>query len=370
MVDMNYIGSKKKLIPSIKDIINRYNLPKEGKAVDVFAGTGAVSCFLKAQGYDVFSNDWQYYSYVLTHAAIVLNEYPLFPHLLDKIELPQVKDGQAHLSVLAYLNAVDEKPGQFSDYYADGGSQDRLYFSQSNGEKIQAVRDTIESWKTNDYIDQDEYLWLIACLIKAADKVANTAAVYGAYLKKIKKTAQVAIQLEPFEIQKGKTPDTSSSHNGSPHTCFCQDSFTLSEQLSPDIQIAYLDPPYNHRQYSSNYHILETIARWDLETLRPRGKSGLRAEDENRSLFCLRSKAKMAMTKLIKTLKSKSLIFSYNNEGILSESDIREMVNANYKYVWFEKIDYNRFKSDNPTENRRYKTDVTQEYLVVGKNDE
>lgn len=365
---MNYIGSKKKLIPSIKDIINRYNLPKQGKAVDVFAGTGAVSCFFKAQGYDVFSNDWQYYSFVLTHAAIVLNDYPKFTKLESKLNLNQEQDSEAHLNILNYLNNLPQTPGQFSEYYAEGGRQNRLYFSKSNGQKIQAMRDTIESWKANKKIDQDEYLWLIACLIKAADKVANTASVYGAYLKKIKKTAQAVIQLEPFEIQESKTPDKSSSHNASPHTCFCQDSFTLPEQLSSDIQIAYLDPPYNHRQYSSNYHILETIARWDLETLTPRGKSGLRSEDENRSLFCLRSKAKKAMSELIKKIPSNALIFSYNNEGILSESDIREMVKARYKNVWFEKIDYKRFRSDNPKEKRKYKTDVTQEFLVVGKN--
>ena len=70
-----------------------------------------------------------------------------------------------------------------------------MYFSDENGKKIDAIRTKIETWKQEKFISKNQYFFLLASLLESADKVANTASVYGAYLKKIKKSAQPNLQL-------------------------------------------------------------------------------------------------------------------------------------------------------------------------------
>ena len=49
--------------------------------------------------------------------------------------------------------------------------------------------------------------------------------------------------------------------NDQDHIIYNEDINTLIKNTKHDV--VYLDPPYNHRQYSGNYHILETIAKND-----------------------------------------------------------------------------------------------------------
>ena len=121
----------------------------------------------------------------------------------------------------------------------------------------------------------------------------------------------------------------------------------------------YLDPPYNHRQYASNYHILETIAKYDNPKIH--GKTGLRDYENQKSLYCSRIEAKNTFKDLILKAKVKYIFLSYNNEGTMSLDDIKEIMSLRGKYGYFTKK-YNRFKADK-TENRNHKADKTIEYL-------
>jgi len=109
----------------------------------------------------------------------------------------------------------------------------------------------IEERKEQEKITTNEYYFLLATLIEAIDKVANTASVYGAFLKQLKKSAQKPLQMKPAEYRK----------NDQEHDVFNTDINTLIQTTTHDV--VYLDPPYNHRQYAGNYHILETIAKYD-----------------------------------------------------------------------------------------------------------
>ena len=203
---------------------------------DIFAGTGIVGRTFKTSVKKVISNDVEYYSYVLNKNYIE-NHRPLENknELLDELNsLSLISDG------FIYSN------------YCQGGNGERQYFSDDNGKRIDTMRTTIESWKNNGRISDNLYYFLICSLLECADKVANTASVYGAYLKNLKKSAQKKLVLEPAEYEL----------NENEHQVFNKDANELIKEIEGDI--LYLDPPYNARQYGANYHMLNTIAEYTV----------------------------------------------------------------------------------------------------------
>jgi adenine-specific DNA-methyltransferase len=378
---MNYIGSKYSLLEEIESALDTYPVPRTGIALDLFAGTGAVAQLLKLLGYVTYANDWQHYSYVTNIAFVEYNDFPRFDALLADVEWGERIRGASEeevstysitsreplpgdsssARVLRYLNQIPGRPGVFYEVYCHGGEAGRMYFSRENGRRIQAIRDVIEEWSGEQLISPKEKAWLVACLIESADRVANTASVYGAYLKHIKRSAQKRLSLVAL------WPATS-KYSADHHHVFCEDGAELLTRFSPgELQLVYVDPPYNHRQYASNYHVLETIARWDLEQFEPRGVTGLRDPDEQRSDFCLRSAVEDAFRQLFKRIRSKYLLFSYNNEGLLAEDKLLELFEEFCTDVSFTQIRFKRFRADVDHENRVYKADHTREYLVLGK---
>lgn len=131
------------------------------------------------------------------------------------------------------------------------------------------------------------------------------------------------------------------------------------DQLIKKIEgdVLYLDPPYNHRQYATNYHLLETIAKYDNPKIH--GKTGLRNYDNQKSVYCSRAKVKSAFKNLITNARVKYIFLSYNNEGLMTADDIREIMSLRGRYGYFTKS-YGRFKAD---KNRNYNADRTLEYL-------
>lgn len=333
---MNYIGSKLKLC--------QHFLPETIKSVcgtdlsqkifcDIFAGTGIVGRTFKTSVKKVISNDIEYYSYILNKNYIE-NHRPLenAENLVSELnELSLCVDG------FIYKN------------YCLGGNGERQYFSDENGKKIDSIRIKIEEWKNTGKINKSMYYFLLASLLESADKVANTASVYGAYLKNLKKSAQKQMILESADFEL----------NDNEHEVFKSDANELITRISGDI--LYLDPPYNTRQYGANYHILNTIAEY--KPFVPKGKTGLR--EYNRSKYCSVSSVKEEFESLIKNANFKYIFLSYNNEGLMSVEDVRRIMRKYGRYD-LAQTDYQRFKADS---NRFNKAKSTVEYLhILEKN--
>ena len=328
---MNYIGSKYKLSyfisSSVKSIVGD---DLSGKIFcDLFAGTGIVGRNFKKEVKKVISNDMEFYSYVLNKNYIENHEF-----LDNEIYIKE-------------LNETNGEEGFIFNEYSENGKANRLYFSEHNGKKIDAIRTKIEFWKTEKKISSALYYFLLASLLESADKVANTASVYGAFLKKIKKTAQKELILEPaiFEIN---------SHS---HEVYNEDSNLLIKKIKGDI--LYLDPPYNAREYGANYHLLNTIAKYDNFT--PKGKTGLR--DYSKSAFCKKKEVEKSFDDLIKNANFKYIFLSYNNEGIMSSETIKKIL-SNYGKYDLLTTEYQRFRADKK-ENRNHKASSTTEYLHI-----
>jgi len=330
---MNYIGSKHKLSNFIKSTV--YSVVGEYLSdkifCDIFAGTGIVGRVFKPEVKKVIANDCEYYSYVL-------NKNYIENHT-------EIADKQYFIDELNNIPLIDN--GFIYKNYCVGGGTERQYFSDYNGKKIDTIRQKIEEWNTTNKINSNLYYFLLASLLECADKVANTASVYGAYLKQLKKTAQKELILQPALYD----------FNDHEHQVYNKDSNLLISEIEGDI--LYLDPPYNARQYGANYHLLNTIAMYDKFT--PKGKTGMR--EYQKSNYCSSAKVSNEFENLIKNARFKYIFLSYNNEGLMSVANVKNIMQKYGKYDLVE-TDYQRFKADK-TENRNHKADKTKEYLHV-----
>lgn len=329
---MNYIGSKLSLINFIQTSVFEIAGKNNQSFCDLFAGTGIVGRHFKKLGYSVISNDLQYYSYVLNRHYIGNNNALKF----KKFPFGNIFD---------YLNTLVPTKGFIFDNYATGGGTDRLYFSDNNAIKCDSIRKEIEKLFQDDYITADEYFFLLACLLENIDKYANTASVYAAFLKKLKTSAQKDFIISPVE--------TICSNKR--QFVFNTDANKLIKNIKTDI--LYLDPPYNERQYASNYHLLETIAKYDNPIVS--GKTGLREYKEQKSLYCRRQTVVKTFADIIRHANTKYIFLSYNNEGLMSFDEIKAIMSIRGQYGCFTQ-GYNRFKAD---KNRDYSANSTTEYI-------
>jgi len=350
---MNYIGSKLRLINFLDESITSI-VDKDCKSFcDLFAGTGIVGQHFKKIGYEIISNDLQYYSYVVNRHFIVNNNYLDFTNLNKIIpNLLETELTKKSKVVCDYLNNQPKTTGFIYNNYCSGGTinkeHTRLYFSDINGQICDSIRIKIEDWKNNSLINEDEYFFLLASLIESVDKKANTTSVYGAFLKSIKKSALNLVQLEPLLI-------IESDKN---NKVFNLDANVLIKEIKPDI--LYLDPPYNNRVYGDNYHVLETIAKYDNPEIK--GVTGNRL-NKTISKYSRKTEVKNAFKELIKNANAKYIFVSYNNEGLLSLEEIKEIMSTKGEYGLFTKK-YQRYKSD-IDKNKQNGDDLNRKYSDI-----
>jgi adenine-specific DNA-methyltransferase len=228
---------------------------------------------LKRLEWKVVSGDLMTYSYALQHAYIGLNDLPSFAGLIEAEELdPDITLSVPLYRVIAHLNNLRGVEGFFYRTYAPDGIDGRRFFTSANALRIDAIRQTINRWHDMGRLTEPEYYLLIAALIEAVSRVANVAGTYAAYLKGWDPRARKPLMLSVPQIV----------HSAHEHSVNLADANTLVPQQECDL--LYIDPPYNTRQYCSNYHMLETLALGDEPVVK--GVAGLRADDVKRSDYC------------------------------------------------------------------------------------
>jgi adenine-specific DNA-methyltransferase len=350
---MRYIGNKENLLDKIQQVIKNKNI--NGSSIfDFFSGTANVGKSFKKLNYQVFSSDLLYFSYVLQRAYIENNEELKFEKLLDKIKFKSKALFANPLTIIVeYLNQIEQKHGFISKNYTPYGTQHldipRMYFSEENGKIIDSIRSQIEYWKMDNLINENEYYVLLACLIETVPFYANIAGVYAAFQKKWDPRATKRMILRPIEYVLNKKNNIS----------FNQNSVELIEQIKADIY--YLDPPYNQRQYAPNYHLLETIAKNDNPDIK--GVAGLRNYENQKSKFCNANSALSELSYIAEKGNYKSLILSYNNEGIMPKERIFETL-GQYGKIDLVEFEYTRYKSNNYGDSQHKKMIKEQLYIL------
>ena len=315
---MRYIGNKTKLLDFIYETIQEYISIDSSidKFYDLFSGTGSVSNHMKTT-YNIVANDILKSSFYVNKGL-----------LQNKPNLPE--------NIFNILNELEEE-GFIYNNYSETGSN-RLYFSALNGKKIDGIRNYLFSQLDSKKLSIIQFEYLIYCFIYAIHKVSNTTGVYGAYLKKLNGVAKNKLVMEELDII--ETDKTIEVYNKN-----CID---LLDKINEN-DIVYIDPPYNSRQYNSNYHLLETIvSSVDPKIKIVKGKESISGLPDNiessKSAWCSKSLIEKEIEKIAKC-KSKYVFMSYNNEGLISIENI-EKIFEKYGKVIIKKMDHKKYKSN------------------------
>lgn len=356
---MRYIGNKEKIIEKIHKILEENGVAGE-RFFDFFSGTTSVARYYKDLGYCIYSSDLMYMSYCLQKAYIENNEEPKFEKLINSFSEKDIQDDLFPIPldiVVNRLNEVDDVEGFIYLNYTPEGTkelqQPRMYFSSENGRRIDAIRQKIEEWNRKGLLCGNEYYILLTCLIETVSFYANVAGVYSAFHKKWDPRAIKKLSLRSIKIH----------NNQKENRVYNMNSMDLIDEIDTDI--LYLDPPYNERQYLPNYHLIETIAKYDYPEIH--GVSGMRDYENKKSKFCNSKTALAEIRKIAEKARYKYFVMSYNSEGIMPRESIMNIL-SDYGEVKLEQFQYTRFKSNNNGLSKT-KTKIYEQLYILKKND-
>ena len=352
---MRYYGCKTKLLDFISKAISDTGINHGSVFCDLFSGTTVVAKHFKKAGFTVYANDFLEFSYSLARAYIQNNCYPRFRGL--KKIVPGLNSSEENITkVITFLNNLKPRKGFVYKNYCPGGTcklhSPRMYFTDLNGMKIDAIRTQIEKWKDSLLITDDQFYILLTALIESVPYVANISGNYAAYLKHWDPRTRKALTLQVPEIPKSKRPNKA----------FKKDANELVRDISSDI--LYLDPPYNTRQYAGNYFLLELLAEGWFKIKKPNiyGKTGMRPYEKQKSRYSQKNFAVKAFTDLIEHANSKCIVLSYNDEGLLTEEQIIQTLSKRGKLKIFERM-HRRYRSIN--QDRLDRRNVYEKLYIV-----
>jgi adenine-specific DNA-methyltransferase len=337
---VRFIGSKEKLLSFIQTALLNHVRKETSCIGDLFCGTAIVSRLFKRLGYRVVANDNLNFCYVLAQGTLGINDEPQFERLIASGQIHKTEGTELfptpYDQVLNHLNQLSGQKGfiyrEYSPEGTTGSLVQRRYFSDSNAQKIDAIRTKIGYWQQLGLLDEAEECLLISDLIHATNRVANVAGTYGCFIKHWDPRAHKQLVLK-------RSPITPSSMQ---HEVFLGDANALVKQRYFDI--LYLDPPYTWRHYGAYYHILETIAKGDEPPIT--GRTGLRPWNGSKSRYCDRVDAPNALRELVSSARCKHLFLSYNSEGLISHEAIMEILTQRGNPICYE-TDYRRYRSNN-----------------------
>lgn len=288
---IKYIGSKRRLVPVLGGI---FASVEATTALDLFTGTTRVAREFKQRGAIVTATDVATYSHVFAQCYIETDR--------ASVDLPALQ------SALDELNALPGVPGYFTETFC---VQSR-YFQPKNGERVDAIRDAL----AERYTSSPLFPILLTSLIEAADRVDSTTGLQMAYLKQWAPRAHNDLGLRVPELLPG------------PGAAVRGDALDLVKHLGP-FDLAYLDPPYNQHRYFTNYHIWETLVRWDApEAYGIACKRIDSRDEETKSLFNAKRRMPEALRQVVKDVDCRLLVLSFNDEAWVSLEELTEMCSA------------------------------------------
>lgn len=294
---MRYLGNKESIQETIKDFMkNKGLLENNPLFFDAFCGTGAVSDSIKDSARIILNDNLK--------LATIFSAGRILKHCIDFNELG--------FNPIEFFNSNEYTfEGFITNNYAPSKSG-RMYFSDYNAMRIDYFRKQIEDWYIEGKITEDEYYYLLACLLESVSKVANVAGVYGAYLKKWDPRAIKTIQF--LEVESLDSDNAESSLE----KIYNNNLNDIIEFI--DCDILYLDPPYTKNKYSVQYHLLETIIRGDIPEISgiTGGRHFLDVSDDWSKAYNVH----VSFEHVVAKTKAKHIVMSYSSDGIMSKEYI------------------------------------------------
>ncbi|MBP5588656.1 MAG: DNA adenine methylase [Treponema sp.] len=350
---ITYIGNKRTLIYDIEalvaDILKKLDKPR-CVCADLFSGSGIVARMLKKYSSKLICNDLENYSYVINSCYLTNKDsfdFDKYNSIREKI-LSEAKENPFPGLLSKFYSPQDENNIKKSD---------RVFYTKQNALLIDTYRALIDK-----YADEDFKKYFLAPLITEASIHTNTGGVFKGFYKDRNtgigsfggagKNALSRI-LKDVEL---KVPVFSNFN--SDIKIYRANTVELSKELS-DIDIAYLDPPYNQHPYGSNYFMLNLILKNEITAPVSR-VSGI-VSDWNHSEFNKKQLALSSLEEIIKNLDSKFFIISYNSEGFISFEEMVSML-SQYGALSTKEIKYNTFRASRNLGSRNIHT---KEFLFI-----
>jgi adenine-specific DNA-methyltransferase len=299
---IKYLGSKRLLTDCISAAMG--DLSHGDRVLDLFSGTSRVGQALKKMGLSVSSNDHNEYAHTIARCYIQSDANAIRP----KAE-----------AILETLRDTEPQPGWFTRTYCE----EARFFHPDNGAKVEAIRNRIETLSLEEPLRSV----VLVSLMEAADRVDSTTGVQMAYLKQWAARAHKPLELRLPGLIDG------------PGEATCMDAEDAARGFSG--RAAYLDPPYNQHSYRSNYHIWETLVRWDEPEVYGVARKRIDCKTE-KSDFNSKRRITEAFTASVEALDVDRVVVSFNNEGYLSRETIESVLSRRGEVHTVE-ADYKRY---------------------------
>jgi adenine-specific DNA-methyltransferase len=284
---IKYIGSKRKLISELMQVMAA--LPNVAQVLDLFSGTARVSSALRSRGYQVTANDHNRYAHTLASCYVAAD------HVLHTAEAA---------ALLAELNGL---PGQ-AGYFTQTFCEEARYFQPKNGARIDAIREVIAARALPTELEAI----VLVSLMEAADRVDSTVGLQMAYLKHWAPRSFNDLELRMPELNPGPRG-----------RALMLDALACARHGRYDV--VYLDPPYNQHKYLNNYHVWESLVRWDKPQVYGVARKRVDCREYD-SPFNSRRRIHAALRELVDTLDTRYLVVSFNDEGYVSEEELRAIL--------------------------------------------
>lgn len=349
---ITYIGNKRALLDfigvGIQKVQKKLNKNKL-KLFDLFSGSGIVGRYFKQFADLLIVNDLEKYSAVI-NACYLSNE--------DELDMPQLH--RFHKELLAEANRGLAK-GIITDLYAPSDDNDikpneRVFYTRRNAMYIDTVRQLIEK------LPQNEQKFFLAPLLSQASIHANTSGVFKGFYKNREtgigqfggKNQDALLRITgdielPFPV----------FSNFSCETLICNSDANEIIKTLPEVDVAYLDPPYNQHPYGSNYFMLNLIL--DYKYPEKTSKVSGIPDDWNRSAYNKKKYALHALKNLVENIKTKYIMISFNSDGFISTRQMKELLEKFGKLEVLE-TRYNVFRGSRNLKSR----DIhVKEYLYL-----
>jgi adenine-specific DNA-methyltransferase len=350
---ITYIGNKRALLPFIGRGLDevRRRLGKNRLAVfDVFSGSGIVSRFFRKYSRLLVVNDLELYARIISRCYL---------HNADRKFLRGLSE--IHRELLAALDEEALREGIISRLYAPRDDKsirpgERVFYTARNARYIDTARGLIGKLRSEDMP------FFLAPLLSEASIHANTSGVFKGFYKNRESgrgrfggTKADALSRILGNIS---LPFPVFSSFSCAVEIFREDAASAADK-APEVDLAYLDPPYNQHPYGSNYFMLNLIAEYhEPESVSP--VSGI-PKGWNRSAYNSRARARDALAGLIQKLKARFLLISFNSEGFITREDMLALLRKTGK-VSVLQTRYNAFRGSRNLQNR----DIhTTEYLYL-----
>ncbi len=345
-----YLGNKRALLRAIDEVIDTH-CPGAKSICDLLAGTTNVARYFRRHGFQTSSNDINRFSFVLGATYLALSSPPQFSGLTlsstpasatklirEHYDTSVRRDGDALFTasraevvwkesdrataVLAWLNSNGDRrkrsSGRIERYFCaegrDSGFRSRRgstgrrnYFSLENAQKLDWILDRVRDWYQEQRISFAEACFIMCSVLEEVVIVANVNGTFHDFNRD---------ELWPNSLQPLTLRLPLASYDGPVGTVYCDDAFALGAKL-PRHDVVYIDPPYNFRQYSAYYHLLNLIAAWpflpdldgylaELEFVR-----GQNMADDFTSPLCFRDEFVVALKRLVESTNARWVVLSY-----------------------------------------------------------